>query len=298
MAGTAPGLPRQYGHKSNSLLDRGRQEATPELTASCAKTVFCLAREVALLARDHPVDRIGFLTLTFAENLVDRKEAWRRFRSLRSRVLSTRFVCCIAVSERQWRGALHFHLIVVTKSFLGTASDAGWAKQAQTWWQCGHRKEAMRMRSAHVCQSLRDEWAFWRKIAPRYGFGRCEILPVMSDAEAVGKYCGKYVESNIRNRIPTDKGVRRVSYINFKGRRTHRPNFAWNSPGARAWRQEVAKFAWANRCRDTDDLRAKFGRRWCYKFRGLLLGLTQRKIESKPLHTRGVGETRSQNLRT
>ena len=138
----ASGLPCQYGHKSNSLIDRGRQESTPELTASCAKTVFCLAREAALLARDHPVDRIGFLTLTFAENLVDRKEAWRRFRSLRSRVLSTRFVCCIAVSERQFRGAWHFHLIVVTKSFLGTASDAGWAKQAQMWWQCGHRKEA------------------------------------------------------------------------------------------------------------------------------------------------------------
>jgi hypothetical protein len=87
------------------------------------------------------------------------------------------------------------------------------------------------------------------------------------------------VESNIRNRIPADKGVRRVSYINFKGRRTHRPNFAWNSPGARRWRQAVAQFAMSNCCRDTVDLRKKFGRRWCYKFRGILLGLAERRAK-------------------
>ena len=112
----------------------------------------------------------------------------------------------------------------------------------------------------------------------RYRFGRCEILPVKSTAEAVGRYVGKYVRGHLLNRIPADKGVRRVSYINCKGRRRFRPDFAWNSPGARRWRQAVAQFAMQNCCRDTVQLKKKFGRRWCYKFRGILLGLAERRV--------------------
>jgi hypothetical protein len=286
-AGAAPGLPCLNGNKS-IIEGQSRVGTAPSLTTMAAKTVFCLAREIEALSRDYPLDRIGFLTLTFADNITDRKEAWRRFRSLRTNVLRTRYVCCIAVSERQKRGAWHFHLIVVTKAFLGTARDAGLATLAQDMWRehrlwsdsSGRpmgRQESVRLR-AMISPSLRAEWKFWREIAPEYGFGRCEILPVKSTAEAMGKYCGKYVVDHLRHRLPCDKGVRRVSYINFKGRRCFRPRFSWNSPGARRWRQAVAQFALDNFCRDTADLRKKFGRRWCYKFRGLLLGLTERRL--------------------
>jgi hypothetical protein len=254
--------------------------------ASGAKTVFCLAREVGLLGKDFPVDRMGFLTLTFKDNCIDRAEAWRRFRSLRTHVLSKRYICCIAVSERQERGAWHFHLIVVTKARLGDAADARLADMAQLNWRQGHgdgmtcpagRRHSVEVRG-RISESLRSEWRFWREIAPRYQFGRCEILPVKSTAEAVGKYVGKYVRAHLLNRRPADKGVRRVSYINFKDRRRFRPSFAWNSVGARRWRQAVAQFALENRCKDTRQLSKKFGQRWCYKFRGLLLGLAERRL--------------------
>lgn len=256
------GLPCLNGHKSTVLLDGDGADGTPSLTKSAAKTVFCLSREVAVLAKSYPINRIGFLTLTFADNVVDRKEAWKRFRSLRSHVLSPRYVRCICVSERQRRGAWHFHLVVVTKSILGTATDAWWAERS-AWANCS--------------DTLRAEWKFWREIAPKYGFGRTEMLPVKSTTEAVGHYVGKYVESNIMNRRSEDKGVRRVSYINFKGSRTFRPNFAWNSPGARRWRYAVAQFAMENCCVDTKQMTRKFGSRWCYKFRGILLGYAERR---------------------
>jgi hypothetical protein len=268
-----PALPCLNGHKGNSQAS----VSEPSLMASAAKTVFCLAQEVQNLASDYPLDRIGFLTLTFKDNCVERVEAWRRFRSLRSRVLAARFVCCIAVSERQKRGAWHFHLIVVTKARLGDAEDARLADMSQLNWREGDRRHSIEIRG-RISESLRSEWRFWREIAPRYRFGRCEILPVKSTAEAVGKYVGKYVRGHLLNRIPADKGVRRVSYINFKDRRRFRPSFAWNSAGARRWRQAVAQFALENRCKDTRQLREKFGRRWCYKFRGLLLGLAERKV--------------------
>ena len=40
---------------------------------------------------------------------------------------------------------------------------------------------------------LRREWAYWRKTAKPYGFGRTELMPIKGSAEALGQYVGKYI---------------------------------------------------------------------------------------------------------
>jgi hypothetical protein len=43
--------------------------------------------------------------------------------------------------------------------------------------------------------------------APKYGFGRTELLPIKKTAEGVAKYVGKYVAKHIGQRLPADKGA-------------------------------------------------------------------------------------------
>lgn len=260
-------LPCQNGDKSITITRVGEEKEGPRLTATAAKSVFCLAKEIEKMGEDFPIDNIGFLTLTFKDNVTSRAEAGRRFRSLRTNVIRKRFVRSISVSERQERGAWHFHLIVVTKGRLGDDRDCRLAKNR---------------RYREVSQSLRQEWAFWRGIEKRYKFGRTEILPVRSTSQAIGKYVGKYVAKGMKNRSREDKGVRRVSYINYKGHRTFKPSFGWNSPGGRRWRRAVHQFALESCCKDESDLARKFGRRWCHRFQGILLGYTERAAKKFP----------------
>jgi hypothetical protein len=49
--------------------------------------------------------------------------------------------------------------------------------------------------------ALKSEWAFWRETAPRYGFGRTELLPIKSTAEGFSKYVGKYIAKQAIHRL-------------------------------------------------------------------------------------------------
>jgi hypothetical protein len=81
--------------------------------------------------------------------------------------------------------------------------------------------------------ALRSEWAFWRRTAKLYGFGRTELLPVISTAEAVGRYVGKYISKHLSVREERDLGVRLVSYI---GPKVASVKFAWAGGSGRKWR--------------------------------------------------------------
>jgi hypothetical protein len=109
---------------------------------------------------------------------------------------------------------------------------------------------------------LRSEWAFWRKTAPRYGFGRTELLPVKSNEEGLSKYVGKYIAKHVGAREQRDKGVRLVRYS--KGASIGSNAFMFVSPRSRLWRWQVSEFARRNGCADLDALKARFGPKWAH----------------------------------
>jgi hypothetical protein len=118
---------------------------------------------------------------------------------------------------------------------------------------------------------LRREWKFWRGIAPKYGFGRTELLPIKKTAEGVAKYVGKYVAKHIGQRLPEDKGARLVRYS--KGTNKVGIRFSWTSAGAYLWRSKLGTF-----CRmlnlNSDNykifLKEWFGKNWVYHLRPLI----------------------------
>jgi len=196
------------------------------------------------------VERLGFLTLTFRDHVTDIKEAQKRFNSLRSNVLAERYDVSIAVVERMNSARIHFHLLVVLPADIRTGFDfEGVSKNDY--------------RSAN--KTLRDEWAFWRKTAPLYGFGRTELLPVKSTAEGVAKYVGKYIAKHLEKRRDDDKGARLVRYS--VAARHVSQNFAWVTPGAKLWRERVGEITHALGSDDMTIIKAKWGDRWAYNAR-------------------------------
>lgn len=217
--------------------------------------------EIKELAKAFGVENLGFLTLTFADHVTDLGEAQKRFRSLNTNVLSKRYCRAIGVWERQRSGRIHFHLVVVCRQNIREGFDFDQASRGI-------------YRSANL--ALRQEWAFWRKTAPSYRFGRTELLPVKSTAEGIARYVGKYVSKHVNVRKSEDKGARVVRFMGYKpGQRTASPRFSWAAGNGFLWRQKLKAYAARIGAETTEDLVSLFGPRWAY--------LLQQEILAEPI---------------
>jgi hypothetical protein len=226
--------------------------------ATAARTAFALALNVEEGVGRWGLDNTGFLTLTFAEHIVEPKEAQRRMNSLTTHVLRPRYGGAIRVFERQKSGRIHYHLLVNVGKDIRTGVDFQ-AIADQDYRTAG--------------PALRAEWAFWRRTAKLYGFGRTELLPVLSSAQAVGKYVGKYIAKHLGAREQRDVGVRLVSYV---GPRVATVRFAWAGKRSTDWRQAlgslVRDLAATGRIDSAsfDGMRRAFGKSWAWKWRDIV----------------------------
>lgn len=238
---------------SNSIICIDEVEGTiNKLTGGHRRMAFVITHEIIQLGKEFGVNRLGFLTLTFADLVLDLREAQRRFHSLVTNVLNGRYERCIGVWERMKSGRLHCHLVVVLGEDIRTGFDFG---------ACEKRD----YRSAN--NVLRGEWAFWRHTAPRYGFGRTELLPVKSTAEGIAQYVGKYVSKHIDRRQEDDKGKRIVRFIGFSeaGSRKASAKFGWNSNGAKEWRLKIEAYARLHGAETYEEFTKLFGNKWAYR---------------------------------
>ena len=255
-------------HNSNGTL----REAVNLLTGSHRRMAFCLIGEIQWMADEYGLDNLGFLTLTHSDNLVDMKESSKRFNSLATGVLRDRYSASIVVTERQGRGAIHYHIVTALRQNIAEGFNWDEAREAIFQHKVGRYREAGKHWRAAAGAILREEWAFWRKTCPAYGFGRHELLPIRGTAECIAKYVGKYVAKHVDQRSVEDKGARTVRFIGFKARR-FRPQFGWHNGHATMWRMKVGEFARINRCRDMSELKRKFGPRWCWKWAECIIHL-------------------------
>jgi hypothetical protein len=226
------------------------------LSAGHRKTAFALEQNVFLLVLRHGLVRIGFLTLTFARQVVAYKEAQKAMHSLVTGVIKPRYAEFITVMERMSSKRVHYHLLVPVAEDIRTGFDFAAVARGD-------------YRSAG--DYLRREWRFWRVTAPKYGFGRTELMPIRRTAEGVAKYVGKYIGKHIGQRLPEDKGARLVRYS--KGTNVFGTCFSWVSPGAKQWRAKLG--ALCLRLNYTPEnyqerLCEDFGKNWVYRLRPLV----------------------------
>lgn len=264
-------LPCLRVNNSNDSPTTDKNKTFTPIPSWVRKSEFKVKCEVMALFDKFGLDRIGFLTLTFADDVQDHKEATKRLNSLITGVLRERYAQCIRVSERQQKGRWHFHLVVVCQQDIRRGVDFEAIKNRQ------YKQGAN--------EALRAEWAFWRTTAKKYGFGRTELLPVKKTGEALAAYVAKYISKGFAYRQPQDKGMRLYSVIG--GSRVCSSRFSFVSAKTTQWRRKVAMWAasWSGSFAAVassggyqsvglltyDDLPHIFGKKWAWKYREQIL---------------------------
>lgn len=200
-----------------------------EFSTSHKKSSAALEMNVRQFIETFGINNVGFLTLTFADDVQDVKEASRRFHSLRTNFLKKHFEHYICVYERMKSGRIHFHLIVNTREDIRRGLNF---KQIQ----------ARNYTSAN--KSLRQFWQILRENMEKYGFGRSELMPVKTNSKGLAKYVSKYISKHINSRLPEDKGYRLIrTTIDKKSLwKIANSNFSFVSVGSRQWRENLQKW--------------------------------------------------------
>lgn len=209
------------------------------------------------------INRVGFLTLTFVDNVTDYKEASKRFGSLRAHFFHF-FGHWILVKEKQKRGAWHYHLLIDTLQDIRTGFNWELYIESITLRKKGkpyRHIERAAFRSASP--ALKSIWKELRENLYLYNFGRSELLPIRTNAEGTAKYIGKYVSKHVSKRIDSDKGARLFSAS--QGQLLSNTKFSWNTEGGKEWRRKLKMFCEeVLQVPDTDHLKERFGKRWAY----------------------------------
>jgi len=227
--------------------------------------------EVVRFARQVGVERMVFLTGTMPGNdrVKDQVEFQRRYHSLMANMMPEIFTGGINIQERHQDKTLHFHGIEVVDFDARTGFDFDAFDKAQAAWKAGGDTEEFRywrrVYAQSACPQLRALWALLKVRFPDFGFGtRFELLPVRTNAEAIGRYLGKYVVKGYDCRLPEDRGKHLVRFWGFaRMGRVASAQFAWAKGRAAIWREGVGAFAehyglvWAS-------LRQIGGARWAY----------------------------------
>ena len=270
----------------SSLLYQYCNNSTESITQNVSKLspyhrkqAFCLSDNCKRFIQKVGITHVGFLTLTFPENITDHKEASRHYNSLNTHFLKKFFGPRMLARERQSRGAWHYHILVDCRCDIRTGFDFdAYVLQAQIRSESYKNKipyakyrhlidpfEKQYIKSA--CPALRKLWKILNERLPAYGFGRPELLPLRKEAEAVGLYIGKYISKHIHGREEKDKGVRLVSYSADFPKSS--PKLQFLSDGSASFRKNLETFC--IRCGFSEDpdeaferLKIVFGSQWAF----------------------------------
>jgi hypothetical protein len=206
-------------------------------------------------------DRCGLWTSTPGETdllgqfqkVLDWREASRRWDSLNSNVVRRRpWTQWGGVMQRHKDGGVHYHFFVVHKENIRGEIDFDAVKRGN-------------YRSAPP--ALRKEWEFWRRTAPRYGFGRVEFLPVRY-VEGVGRYLARYLRREIGRRRECDSHAQLFRFSR-SWQRVVLGDACWCDRRALRARQNAAELGaklWGSEERMIADL----GEHWRWKLRRVL----------------------------
>ena len=214
-------LPSQYENRKADTLN--------EFSTSYKKSTTALEMNVKAFIEVFGLNKVGFLTLTFVDDVTDPKEAQRRFHSLRTNFLKRHFPEYIAVYERTKKGRIHFHLIVNVRVDIRRGLNF---------------REIAEGRYSSANPALRQLWALLRENVHKYGFGRTELLPVKTNSKGLARYVSKYISKHINSRKPEDKGYRlvRTSMDKKSMWKIANSNFAFVSKGSKEWRRKLKKW--------------------------------------------------------
>jgi hypothetical protein len=265
--------------------DENKKEENGPLPGPRKKQADALTENIKWMAEHFGKERIGFLTLTLGDfdaggkyrNMRDRKKAQKRFHSLLTNVIVKRYMCGVTITERHRNRGIHFHLAVVCANDIRGEIDFAACFPAKDY----QGKPIHKPDYSTANDAIKREWAFWRRIAKFYGFGRAQLQPMRENGEALGRYLGEYLSKDWENRLPEDKGARCVRYFGHWSTEPRKENvrrktpphscrFGWMTPRARAWREMLKQLMIVFRFKGVKitehNIKDIAGSKWAWKF--------------------------------
>jgi hypothetical protein len=183
------------------------------LSGSVKRTAQAVYGETEHLAKVYGEERLAFLTLTYKKPLRLLAKAQIRWANLVARHLRRKFERIIATWERHENGGIHWHAIVVCPADIKTGFR--WDDFQRLQADVRERKRrGWKAWEVGANPALKDLWD-WCREHFRGSWGRWELLPLKRSAQAAARYAAWYITKQERARVPSDKGARRVRFINF-----------------------------------------------------------------------------------
>lgn len=213
--------------RMSELMKDQSKEIDPSLFKNAKKSAYVMNLNIAGFVQYFGIDKCGFLTLTFPDDVTCTREASKRFNSMRTNFLKKYTRAYIGVYERTKRGVIHFHFIVALKDDIRTGFDFEAVKRG--------------IYTTKTCNpAIRTLWKLLREKLQMYGFGRHELVPIKSQ-DGIARYLAKYIIKGLDGRTPADKGFRFVRQSQDKAQQWRRAThqFAWHSPNAQKWREAL-----------------------------------------------------------
>jgi hypothetical protein len=252
-------------------------EAIKIVPSRLRKKMFALRLKIEWMVKTHGINHVGLQTMTIRENVTDRKEFERRFKSIATNVFPKIYLDWLRVFERQQRGAWHAHVVVVTKEDIRTGSDPAALNQLLKDKRDRKITKAVYYSSIKrlASENLRVIWKEFRRLcglgefkARRkgkrfYKFDACHLLPIISTAEALAAYVAKYISKGFEFRRPEDKGMRLVGSTRNVSQLCNE-RFSWASGGGKLWRAKLGIMAGLLNIRSLDGYAEQFGPKWAY----------------------------------
>jgi hypothetical protein len=263
----------EHGESLLNLYSNNSTEEAPEklrkeqILALCGilspyhkRQAHTLFANVARLIEMAPsVGHVGFFTLT-TKDVTTKEDFSRLWNSMRTHFWNTcpHFGHSVGTFEQQKRGAWHLHVLVILPYDIREGVNF---------------EEFAQRRYKSASPYLRSVWRDLRGACMRYGFGRHELMPVKSNAEAMARYIGKYISKHIGQRDDDAKGKRLITYS--RGWIRNNMRFSWNTEGAKEWRAKVHLLGLVLKCGDLDDLEERLGPKWCYRYQREILEIRE-----------------------
>lgn len=257
-------------YSNNSIENRDFR--SNKLSTSQKKSAISLSWNIEYMAEKYGLETLGFLTLTFPFKVSCMREAQKKYNSFNTNFLKSLFPASVAVKERCKSGAIHFHLLVTCGADIRTGFDFNGIEQRDY---------------SSASPMLRNLWSQLRKNAPKYKFGRTELLPVKSTSEGIARYVGKYISKNVQNRPVDDKGTRLVNYSGDS--RNSSTRFMLLNEGSENWRNKVKIFSkLIAKAKGLPPLNERnisihLGKRWAYEWREFILELPDLPHDNKEI---------------
>ena len=249
------------------------------------KKMFALRLRIEWMVKTYGVNHVGLQTMTIRENVTDRKEFERRFKSIATNAFPKIYVEWLRVFERQQRGAWHAHVVVVTRADIRTGTDV-----------VGLNQLLKDKRDRKICkavyysgikrlasENLRNLWKEFRRLcglkefkarrqgkgARYYKFDACHLLPIISTAGALAAYVSKYISKGFEHRRPEDKGMRLVGSTRNVSRLCNE-RFSWAGGGGKLHRLKLGVLAGLLGIKSLDEFAERFGSKWAYHLKDII----------------------------